>query len=155
MFRDTLIAHLQKNRLMSTDAEVEAFDSAMIELGTLPLRDVKDALPEVFLAFDDSTEHSEVLWGLIHYTEAFSKAFDIDTELRALAIALPTLIVYAPNWVALLLLRWINHEDSRSRFREILRRLPMPGQTIIRQVLEKMAKEREDHRAKVEAAIGT
>jgi hypothetical protein len=151
MFRDTLIAHMQKNRLMSTDAEVEAFDEALIYLARLPLTEVKDALAEVFLAFDDSTKHLEVMWGLIHYTEAF----DAETVLRAFAEALPTLVGYAAGWVELIVQRWTNSEDSRSMFRKILPRLPMPGQTIIRQVLEKIAMESEEQRMKVEAVIGT
>lgn len=150
MYRDTLIARLQENRRMSTDAEVQAFDNALNDLASLPLIDVMDALASVFLAFDDATEHSEVMWGLIPYIEAF----DPETELRAFSEALPKLIGSAPRWVTIIVHRWINGEDSRSMFREVLPRLPIPSQTIIRQILEQIATESKDNRAKVESVIG-
>jgi hypothetical protein len=146
---EILIAQLKANRYLRTEAEAEAFDAALASLASLPQSRVADSLPELLLVFDDSAEHFEVMWGLLHYVEDF----DTETQLHALGEAAPTMLDYASGWVRRLVKRILNSESARMTLRETLPSLSPTGQAALRQVLDDIADLNWEKRAQVEAVL--
>jgi len=147
---ETLIAQLKANRYLRTREEVEAFDAALASLASIPQSRVADSLPQLLLVFDDSAEHFEVMWGLLHYVEYF----DTETEAHALGQVAPTMLDYASGWVRRLVMRILNSESERMKFGETLPALSPTGQAALRQVLDDIGNLDGEKRAQVEAVLG-
>lgn len=129
MTQDEAVNKLLSNRLLRSPSECWAFDDALMQLSNTS--DV-ELLSQLFQVFDDKAEHSEVMWGLVHYVEAF----DTDVYLRGLAEATPQLLGTARDWLQLLHIRILNSEPDLTRYEALLPTLPELHQATIRQVLE-------------------
>jgi hypothetical protein len=149
--KDRLIAQMKANRFLRTRAEVEAFDEALDALASLPLDEVRDSLPELLLVFEDSAEHFQAMWGLMHYIEDF----DLETELHALEQVLPTMSSHASKWATRLVDRILNSESDRPILKKLLPTLSPAGQAAIRQILKHIATCDDEKRAQVEVVLGT
>jgi hypothetical protein len=101
---DPLVA-LRRSRLMRSQGEVEQFEQSLVALAER--RDPAD-LPALHRAFDDSTEHIEVMWGLVHLVEAF----DFVSGARAFVETVAEMSTSAPQWMTILAIRQLNHETA-------------------------------------------
>ncbi len=146
---DHLINCLRVNRYMRTRQEVLAFDNALAALASHPNSEVEGHLAELFLTFDDLSEHKEVMWGLVHYVDSF----DAGTEIRAFGEAAPSLVDNAITWVRILTNGWLNDEVARATLREILPSLPLATRTVIHTTLKEAGSISEEEQAKVKAVL--
>lgn len=106
-----LLRLLGDNRLMETREQVMKFEAALEQLANHP--QAAEHLRELHLVFDDKTQHSEVMYGVIHFLESFSA----EQQLWAFVQALPVLNAQAPEWVKTLTYRILNDEYARNVYK--------------------------------------
>jgi Immunity protein 30 len=131
MDRRNLAGKLYQSRIMRTPKEVKEFEEAQAELHA-----TKDpaVLKDLFAAFDDSTVHLEVMWGLVHTVESF----DLDVYLNEMAKAVPKMLPHAKDWALLLNQRVLNTKKAVSIYRRIVPTLPAKTRDVIRKLLEEI-----------------
>ena len=111
---NTYIKDLQKNKLLRTQEECEAFDNALEKLSNYQSKEI---LEDLFLVFDDSAKEEEVMFGLIHFLEDY----EMNTYLNGLAKSLPKMLQNAKEWVLILNKRILNSEQYRNAYAEIIK----------------------------------
>ncbi|AEV68177.1 Imm30 family immunity protein [Acetivibrio clariflavus] len=111
---NTYIKDLQKNKLLRTQEECEAFDNALEKLLNYQSKEI---LEDLFLVFDDSAKEEEVMFGLIHFLEDY----EMNTYLNGLAKSLPKMLQNAKEWVLILNKRILNSEQYRNAYAEIIK----------------------------------
>jgi hypothetical protein len=131
MNRQELIRKLYESRIMRTTAEVKSFEEAQRALHAMGDPAV---LSDLFNGFDDSTEHLEVMWGLVHTVEAF----DLETYIRELAMATPKMFPQAKDWALLLHQRLLKTEADLAIYRKILPAVPAKPRKAIKAILEEI-----------------
>jgi hypothetical protein len=131
MTQNNMAQQLYQSRKMHTEKEIEHFEEALLALSST--RDAS-VLPHLFAAFDDSTEQSEVMWGLLHTVESYER----EAYLLGLAKAIPSMILHAKNWVLISQYRILNNDHARSMYRKIITTLPAETKKVVRNVLEEI-----------------
>ncbi len=108
------ISELRQNRLMRTDEEIDRFEAALATLTGFGEDDLP--LDKVYRIFDDSTEHEEVMMGLLHAVEeqAGHRSFE-----RLIAAA-ADMNLHASNWLRTLTVRILNHGQYRTVYGKAL-----------------------------------
>src|ERR1700749_3311851 len=131
MDRSSSAKKLYESRLMKTPAEGKSFEDAQVEFFA-----DKDpsVLPDLFAAFDDSTQHMEVMWGLVHTVEGF----DLKDYLGELAQAVPKLLPHAKDWALLLNQRVMNTKKALSIYRGVVAALPTETRAAVTKLLEEV-----------------
>lgn len=125
-----LISILCQNRLLRTQAEISAFESALSAL----TRSFNPAdLPDLFLVFTDACAQQEVLWGLLHFVESFG----MERQLQAMIQVLPSMIADASEWAKLFHCRVLNDSQYRTYYRNLI----SSHQGIQRQTVERILDE--------------
>jgi hypothetical protein len=131
MDRSSSARKLYDSRLMKTPAEVKSFEDAQVEL--FADRDPA-VLPDFFAAFDDSTQHEEVMWGLVHTVEGF----DLKDYLGELGKTVPKLLPRAKNWALLLHQRVMNTKKALPIYRTVVASLPPEAREAVTKLLEEV-----------------
>lgn len=119
------------NRLMRNEEEITTFEESLAYL--IGLND-NPIITELCKAFDDDTEHHEVMYGLVHGIEHL---YDINLEdgLRHMAIAVPSVIDRAREWVETMHYRILNHEPTRMVYGQVLTTLDSHTKEVIIKLL--------------------
>lgn len=143
MTQHTLAEQLYQNRKMQTTEEVKHFEEA---LAALYASKDPSVLKSMFAAFDDTTEQPEVMWGLVHAVEAY----DPETRLHDMALAIPTMLLQAKEWTQVLHYRVLNSDRSRSIYKQIIAALPEKIRDIIRNELEEIGTSEPEFRDRVQ-----
>jgi hypothetical protein len=131
MDRSSSARKLYDSRIMKTPEEVKNFEDAQVEL--FADRDPA-VLPDLFAAFDDSTQHMEVMWGLVHTVEGF----DLKVYLGELGKAVPKLLPHAKDWALLLHQRVMNTKKALPIYRKVLASLPPEARAAVTKLLEEV-----------------
>lgn len=77
--------------------------------------------------FDDRTEHSEVMWTLVHLVEGYDAA----TYAATFVDLLPDTMPVAPDWMEVLAIGQLNHDEARGLLVQAARRAkPAAGRAI-------------------------
>ncbi|APM39140.1 Imm30 family immunity protein [Clostridium kluyveri] len=108
---------LKDNRLLKTEEEIRNFEQAVENI--ISMKDVNN-IKYLCLGFDDSTEHDEVMFGLIHAIESYDKMFGAEEALAKLAEAIPDMYPHAKEWVKVLHKRILNDAPSRKIYVKVI-----------------------------------
>lgn len=81
---------LVDNRLLRNQQEITDFELAVSII--LNMKDLNH-IRNLCFGFDDTTEHDEVMFGLIHAIESYDKEFGSEQSLEVLSESLPCMIM--------------------------------------------------------------
>jgi len=112
-----LIQQLYKNRKITTDKEFRLFQGAIEKLANHKL--TIDLIPQLLKVFDDTCEHYEVMYGLVHLIEDFEYDY-----IQPLVTHTSSLYLHAKRWLETFYIRILNDEESTLRLRNILLESP-------------------------------
>jgi Immunity protein 30 len=132
MNQNPLVEVLEANRLLRSPDQVVLFEQALEKLAQNP--DPAD-LPSLHLILDDACEHSEVMFGLVHFLESF----DLQEQVQAFIQVMPDLVKRAAEWAAILHSRIMNDQIARAVFEERVRSMHTQKQDEIYKVLASIA----------------
>lgn len=126
---------LYNNRLMQDDEQIALFEEALERIGSE--HDFQH-IPLLCRAFDDETEHYEVMYGMVHAVERYDK-FSTPAQATAKFInAIPSMLPHAAEWLETLLFGILNDDASRRVFAEQLANSPQDVQNQVRSILRKI-----------------
>jgi hypothetical protein len=126
---------LYSNRLMQDNEQIALFEEALERI-----EGEHDFLhiPILCRAFDDETEHYEVMYGMVHAVERYDK-FSTPAQATATFIsAIPAMLPQAAEWLETLLFGILNEDASRRVFAEQLALSPPNTQQQVRSILRKI-----------------
>jgi hypothetical protein len=134
---------LYEARKMRTPEEVQIFDEALEELS-----DIHDpaTLKDLFRVFDDSTEQSDVMWGLVHTIEEY----ELDDSLQEMAMAIPEILPYAKDWVNVLTYRVLNDSTALPVYKHVISALPSEKKRVVRHFLEEISESKPEFSKRIE-----
>lgn len=115
------------NRLLQSQEEIDAFEEA---LGNLICLEDNSVITELCMGFDDDTEQYEIMFGLVHGIEHLYKE-NIEEGLYLIALAIPSVIDRAREWMEVLHYRILNHEQVRIIYGSVLSKLDDRTKEII------------------------
>ena len=125
---NTEILKLKNNRLLRSKLEINNFESAIESITTL---NNASLIKDLCTGFDDQTEDSEVMFGLIHAIEDFEG----EEGIFEMAKAIPNMLPHAKEWAKILNYRILNHEPSRKIYAEVLKKVDGLAKDTIIQIL--------------------
>ncbi|TXL66791.1 hypothetical protein FHP05_05285 [Cerasibacillus terrae] len=125
------------NRLLQSQKEISAFEEALGNLIDLGDRSV---ITELCMGFDDDTEQHEIMFGLVHGIEHLYKE-NIEEGLYLIALAVPSVIDRAREWMEVLHYRILNHEQVRKIYGSVLSKLDDKTKEIIINLLRDIKSE--------------
>jgi hypothetical protein len=126
---------LYANRLMQDNEQIASFEEALERIGGE--HDFQH-IPLLCKAFDDETEHYEVMYGMVHTIERYDK-FNGPAQATAKFIsAIPLMLPQAAEWLETLLFGILNDDKSRRVFAEQLTTTPLDVQNQVRSILRKI-----------------
>ncbi len=128
------ILKLKKNRFLRNVLEVNNFESAIENI--VSLNDV-NLIKDLCAGFDDQTEDDEVMFGLIHAIEDF----DGEKGLFETAKAIPSMLPHAKGWATVLNYRVLNHEPSRRKYGDVLKKVDVVTKDLIVKILNDIKEE--------------
>ena len=92
------------------------------------------------MGFDDDTEQYEIMFGLVHGIEHLYKE-NIEEGLYLIALAIPSVINRAREWMDVLHYRILNHEHVRKVYGSVLSQLDDKAKEIIINLLSDIKSE--------------
>ncbi|MED4014475.1 Imm30 family immunity protein [Sutcliffiella cohnii] len=125
------------NRLLRSPKEISNFEEALSNL--IGLGDIS-VITELCTAFDDDTEQYEIMFGLVHGIEHLYRE-NIEEGLYLVALAVPSVIVRAREWMEILHYRILNHEQVRRAYGSILSKLEVMTKEVIINLLKDIKRE--------------
>lgn len=125
------------NRLLQSQKEISEFEEALNNL--IGLGD-KSVITGLCMGFDDDTEQYEVMFGLVHGIEHLYKE-SIEEGLYLIALAVPSVIDRAREWMEVLHYRILNHEQVRRIYGRVLAKLDEKSKEIIINLLNDIKSE--------------
>ena len=128
------------NRLLQSQEEIDAFEEA---LGNIIGLEHKSVITELCRGFDDDTEQYEIMFGLVHGIEHLYKE-NIEEGLYLIAIAVPSVIDRAREWMEVLHCRILNHEQVRRIYGSVLSKLDDNSKEVIINLLRDIKREDPD-----------
>ena len=134
---DLELKKVYTNRLLQSQKEISSFEAALGNL--IGLGDVS-VITGLCLGFDDDTEQYEIMFGLIHGIEHLYKE-NIEEGLYLIAIAVPSVIDRAREWMEVLHYRILNHEQVRKIYGSVLSKLDDKSKEIIINLLKDIKSE--------------
>jgi immunity protein 30 of polymorphic toxin system len=134
-------AMLRSSSRLRDDADFETYERA-VELLAESL-DPRD-LPAIYQAFDDGTEDYEVFWSLVHLVDKY----DWRTAAKVYVSLLPETLPKAHEWMELLVIRQVNHDEARGHLLEAARAAPAPNRDAVRSLLVGLASEQDSESAR-------
>ena len=105
---------------MKNMVEIELFEKALLDAKGISNSGYINGL---YNAFDDKTEHHEVMWGLIHLIESYDNIFGSKVNLKILAYSTPNILTNAEEWAKTIYYRLLNHQPSVLTFIEVLKEI--------------------------------
>lgn len=114
------ISFLYKNRLLRAEDDIEGFDEVLAELNIL---EKIEYLGVLFKVFDDKTEHSEVMYGLVHAVESFYEILGKEASLDQFIKSSEQMKENAFEWLQILLGRIFNDEEYKKVYGKVLSKL--------------------------------
>ncbi|MFB2877520.1 Imm30 family immunity protein [Floridanema aerugineum] len=130
----TLLAILEANKLMRTNEEIAAFETALAEFAKNPN---SEYLRELHLILNDECQQPEVMFSLIHFLESF----EIKAQLQAFLDVVPQLILDAPEWTKILHSRILNDESATIIYKDMLQSVDLPTQNVVENLIEQINQE--------------
>lgn len=137
---------LYEARRMRTPDEVQSFERAREALAASKNPAV---IAHLLAALDDSTEHEEVMWGLVHDAEAFER----EAYVNALVSSMSQMLPHAKDWAILLHMRILNSDDAVELYRKVLPTVPEETQRSIREILEEIQRTRPKYSKQIRALL--
>lgn len=128
------------NRLLRSPKEISEFEEALSNL--ISLGD-KSIITELCMGFDDDTEQYEIMFGLVHGIEHLYKE-NIEDGLYLIALAVPSVIDRAREWMEVLHYRILNNEQVRRIYGSVLSKLDVKTKEIIINLLRDIKSEDPD-----------
>jgi hypothetical protein len=128
--REKLKIQLIENRLMRNFEETEQFEEAMNKLYS---EENLENIPFYCEAFDDDTEHREVMFGMIHGIENYDNIFSSEVVMKKLIDSVFYFNNNSNDWQEIIFLRIVNDENSRNILTSILK--INPNNEIINKVI--------------------
>ena len=113
MNQNNLLATLQENRFMQTEAQVTIFENALAEIAENP---DENNLSAYHLILDDQCQQPEVMFSLIHFLESF----DMEKQITAFIHVVPQLMITAPEWTRIIHNRILNDESACQVYQNLL-----------------------------------
>ncbi len=127
---------LRDNRLMKNNEQIGLFEEAIEQISDDENVEHISALCQ---GFDDNTEHSEVMFGLIHTIEGYDRLSSPSAAISSFIQAAPTMLPHAADWLRTMLVRILNDANSRLLFRQLLANSEANSKELIRAVLQKIS----------------
>ena len=125
------------NRLLQSQNEISEFEKALKSLVSIGDASI---IWSLCLGFDDETEQYEVMFGLVHGIEHLYQE-NIEEGLYSIALAVPSVVDRAKEWIEILHYRILNHEQVRRIYGEILAKLDAKTKDVIVNFLNDIKKE--------------
>ncbi|QUG40114.1 hypothetical protein KD050_12385 [Psychrobacillus sp. INOP01] len=125
------------NRLLQSQKKISEFEEALSNLVSLG---DKSVITELCMGFDDDTEQYEIMFGLVHGIEHLYKE-SIEEGLYLIALAVPSVIDRAREWMEVLHYRILNHEQVRRIYVNVLSKLDIKTKEIIINLLRDIKSE--------------
>jgi len=125
------------NRLLQSQKEISSFEEALGNL--IGLGDIS-VITGLCMGFDDDTEQYEIMFGLVHGIEHLYKE-NIEEGLYLIALAIPSVIDRAREWMEILHYRILNHEQVRRIYGSVLSKLDDKTKEIIINLLRDIKSE--------------
>lgn len=125
------------NRLLQSQKEITEFEETLSNL--IGLGD-KSVITGLCMGFDDDTEQYEIMFGLVHGIEHLYKE-NIEEGLYLIALAVPSVIDRAKEWMEVLHYRILNHEQVRRIYGSVLSKLDDKSKEIIINLLRDIKSE--------------
>ncbi len=125
------------NRLMQTDEEITQFEEAMNLL--YEVEDIEN-IKYFCKAFDDNTHEPPVMFSLVHGIEHYDNIFGKEKATSKFLDSIQHMLPLAPEWLETMILRNINHDESRTVLIEQLKDKNDEIKNIVREVINKLIK---------------
>ena len=135
------IQQLRDNRLMQTEEQLALYEARLHEMGG-----DEDVTHVVGLcqAFDDSTDHHEVMSGLIPVIEDYAAFSSREEQLRYFVQGAPSMLPHAAEWLRTMLVRILNNAEARPLLGQLLAASPTITQESVKNALRKIGAESPD-----------
>ncbi|WP_243653073.1 Imm30 family immunity protein [Tumebacillus sp. BK434] len=133
-----LVEQLMNNRLLRTKEEIGLFESSIESLMDLG---EESLISDLCSGFDDSTEHNEAMFGLVHAIESLDIVYGQENALRKLAGSLPALFPHAKGWAVILNKRILNHDPSLIKYAEVVKDLDPDKKELITSLVREIKEE--------------
>jgi len=128
---------LFNNRLMQTDEEIANFEEAMNLL--YEVENIENI--EYFCkAFDDNTHQPPIMFSLIHGIENYDNVFGKEIATSKFLDSIQYMLPLAPEWLETMVLRNLNHNQSRDVFTEQLKHKNTDVKSTIKDVIDRLIK---------------
>ncbi len=131
--REILEKQLIENRLMRNKKETNLFEEAMDELFNEKSLDI---VPIYIKAFDDETEHFEVMFGMVHAIDAYDNIFGLKNSMNTLLNSVHLFREEAIEWKEIIFIRIINNNEARNVLKSEINKLHSVSRNIIIEVLK-------------------
>jgi len=131
------LKRIYTNRLLQSQKEISEFEEALSNL--IGLGD-QSVITELCMGFDDDTEQYEIMFGLIHGIEHLYKD-NIEEGLNSIALAVPSVINRAREWMEILHYRILNHEQVRKIYGNVISKLEIKTKATVINLLRDIKSE--------------
>jgi len=128
---EDLIKVLKGNKHLRDENEVTKFESILAELPEQS-EDQVAYVTQLFDVFVDDCDHSEVMWGLLHFVESF----DDEIYISSLLLSINGLSSKAKDWLEIILSRVLNNDNSKSQLIVALKNCSEVENTTVIEMLE-------------------
>jgi Immunity protein 30 len=129
---------LRDNRLMKNDEQIRLFEEALEQIGD---EGEVAQIAALCQGFDDNTEHSEVMFGLVHTIEGYDNISSAEEAMSNFLEAAPVMLPQAADWLRTMLVRILNDANSRLLFSQLLATTNPASQNVIRAALQNISTE--------------
>lgn len=142
-----LAQQLHDNRSMKTDEQLTIFEEVLDQIAED--EDVTN-IPALCQGFDDDTDHTSVMWGLIHLIEGYDRFSSRAEQLRYFLRGAPAMLPHAAEWLTTMLARILNQDQTRQFLTdELANSAPDVREPIVGLLRELAAEDSERFAAKV------
>ena len=129
---------LNENKLLRTNEEIEKFECAIENI--LSNEDYKD-IKYLCTGFDDNTEDDEVMFGLIHAIESYDRIADVKLTLKEFIYSIPSVYLYAKEWIKIMNKRILNDENSLQEYIKIVENCDVELKLILIELMNEVKKD--------------
>ncbi|SDA73447.1 Immunity protein 30 [Butyrivibrio sp. INlla18] len=135
--KNEIIDALKQNRLLRNQKEIRIFENA---LERLAFDYSEDDIAEICEIFDDDTNDTEVMFGMVHLLETIStkKAY-LNT-----IYGIVSMYKKAPEWAKTILYRCLNDDCSVEMIKQLYTNLPQKIKISFSEILETIKNEDKD-----------
>ncbi|ARU60934.1 hypothetical protein CBW65_07440 [Tumebacillus avium] len=135
MYNSDLVNRLYACRKLRTELEIADFEETVESLLSLG---GDNLTRDLLVGFDDETEHTDVMFGLVHAVESLDRIVGTEKALTDLAEAMPSILPHAKKWAILLHKRIANHAPSLEVYQKIVSQLDHTTNTVVSALFEEV-----------------